>query len=240
MSNDVPFLNLARVIRGGWAVIVVTILVFGLLGGIAGVLWPASYVATSTVQVRSDEVNGSMNMQTEQTIARSTDVLAVAEKELSGWSVASLRDAVSVTVPKDADVLVVSVSASSAKVAADAANAVAEAYLTDRRDSSENQRKRALTLLESQIKQFDEQITATTSPFRKQVLESRLAALNERYAAIKAEVDQPSRILSDAEPPDSPSTPALPVWVAVGLVAGAIAGFYIASVLYRIRRAQHE
>ncbi len=239
MSNDVPFLNLTRVLRGGWAVIVASIIVFGAIGGAAGLLWPIKYDSFATVQVKSDDLRAA-NMQTEQTIARSTNVLKIAQRELDGWSVAGLRDAVAVTVPKDADVLVVTVSGSSAKGAADAANAVAGAYLNDRGDATDDQQRRALKLLESQIEQFDDQINTTTSPVRKQILESRLAALNERYAAVRADVDEPGRVLSSAEPAVAPSTPPLYVWVAVGLVAGALIGFYVATIRYRIRRARGE
>ena len=238
MSNDLPYYNLGRVLRGGWIVIIATTLVFGLFGYLAAQLYPTKYDATATVEVTGTSGVQETNMQTEQTIASSTSVLTAALKELSGGTVSELRDALSVTVPKDADVLQVTVKDDSARTAAAAANAVADAYLADRRDANDQQQQQGLKLLEAQITQFDDQIRETTSESRKQVLESRLAALSSQYAAIRANVEQPGRILSDAEVPTSPSTPAMPVWVAGGLVLGALIGFYLASVIYRIRRAR--
>jgi uncharacterized protein involved in exopolysaccharide biosynthesis len=239
VSNDIPFYNLTRVLRGGWVVIIATILAFGLLGGVAGVLWPTTYDATATVEVNGEDAQ-AINMQTEQTIARSTGVLTAAQSDLTGWTVGGLRDALTVTVPKDADVLQLTVSDGSGKRAADAANAVAAAYLQDRREATDEQQQRGLELLEAQIKRFDSQINDTTSEVRKQVLESRLAALSEQYAAVRADLYDPCRVLSDAEVPDAPSSPAVTVWVAGGLVAGALIGFYIATVIYRVRRSKSE
>ena len=238
MSTDIPYYNLTRVIRGGWIVIFATTLVFGLFGYLGGQLYPTQYSATATVEVTSNTGVQETNMQTEQTIATSTNVLNAALKDLSGGTVTDLRDATTVTVPKDADVLQISVSDDSAKTAAAAANAVAAAYLTDRRDANDQQQQQGLKLLEAQITQFDDQIKETTSEARKQVLESRLAALSAQYAAIRANVEQPGRILSDAEAPTSPSSPSIVVWVAGGLVAGALIGFYLATVIYRVRRAR--
>ncbi len=238
MSNDIPFYNLTRVLRGGWLVIIATTLVFGLFGYLAGQLVPTRYDATATVEVTSTDGVDATNMQTEQTIAQSTEVLTAAQQDLSDWSIGDLRDALSVTVPKDADILQFTVADASARRSSDAANAVADAYLSDRRDANDQQQQRGLKLLEAQITQFDDQIRQTTSEVRKQVLESRLAALSSQYAAVRANVDEPGRILSDAEVPDAPSTPSLAVFVAAGLVAGVLVGFYFATVIYRFRRAR--
>jgi succinoglycan biosynthesis transport protein ExoP len=238
VSTDIPFYNLTRVIRGGWIVIIATTLVFGLFGFIAGELAPTKYDATATVEVTSTDGVADTNMQTEQTIAQSSGVLSEALKDISGWSLSSLKDAVSVTVPKDADVLQVQVGDASGRKAAEAANAVANAYLSDRRNASDEEQQQGLKLLEAQITQFDDQIRETTSPVRKQVLESRLAALSAQYAAVRANVAEPGRVLSKATSPAAPSTPALYVWVAGGLVAGALIGFYLATVIYRVRRAR--
>ena len=116
--------------------------------------------------------------------------------------------------------------------------AVAAAYLDDRRGATKTQQDRGLSLLDAQVKALEQQITATTDATRKQVLESRLAAVNAQYAAARANGPEPGRIISAAEVPDSPSTPSLTVWVTVGLLVGAMLGFYIASVLYRVGRAR--
>jgi uncharacterized protein involved in exopolysaccharide biosynthesis len=238
VSNDLPFYNVTRVIRGGFLVIIATTLVFGLFGYVAYLLVPRNYDATATVEVISGDSTQETNMQTEQTIAQSTSVLNAALKELSGGSLNDLRDALSVTVPKDADVLEMTVSDDSAKTAAAAANAVANAYLADRRDSNDQRQQRGLKLLEAQITQFDQQIQETTSAARQQVLESRLAAVSAQYAAIRANVEEPGRVLSRAEVPDDPATPSAIVFVAGGLVAGALLGFYLATVMYRVRRSR--
>jgi uncharacterized protein involved in exopolysaccharide biosynthesis len=53
--------------------------------------------------------------------------------------------------------------------------------------------------------------------------------------AVEASSNDPGRILSYAERPSAPSTPPVYVWVGVGLVAGTLVGFYLATVRYRIK-----
>lgn len=242
MSTDIPFVNLARVVRTGWIAIILVTVVFAGLGVAGWYFYPQKYDATATVEVTSDTggttATTAPNMQTEQTIAQSTGVLVAALDDLNGWTLGQLRGAVAVTVPHDADVLDITVSDSSPAAAAAAANAVSAAYLDDRRTETDSKQAHGLTVLEDQIAQLEKQIGGTTSTVQRQALETRLAGLQNSYAQARANVDEPGRILSDAETPTKPSTPGLQLWLAATIVAGLLVGFYGASLRERFRRAR--
>jgi uncharacterized protein involved in exopolysaccharide biosynthesis len=238
VSTDVPYLNLTRVLKSGWWLIVASTVLFALIGAALSFAWPTTYEATSTVEVSTGNSAVDPNMPTEQTIAQSSGVLVVALRDLTGWKLSDLREALSVTVPHNAEVLDLTVKDSSAKRTADAANAVARAYLDDRLTETDSQRRHNVQLLESQIRDLQSQISATTSHARRQALENRLATLTAQYAGSRADVNQPGRILSYAEVPTSPATPGLVIWVAVGALIGLLLGVYVASVRERVRRSR--
>lgn len=239
MSTDIPFLNLYSVVRRGVVLILVSTVLAGALGFLGWVLWPTSYDATATLEVQaSDAVEP--NMQTEITVARSSNVLSLALEQLDGWTLRDLREASSVVVPRDSSVLVITVSAAKPSSASSAATAIASAYLEDRRSQNDSQQTRTLRALESQIQQIEQQISAATTVVRRQALESRLAVVTSQYADARASAGQPGRILSRAETPRESTTPSVVVWLAVGCMGGLLLGVYVASVRERVRRLRGE
>lgn len=230
--------------------ILVSTLIFGALGAQGWYLYTPKYKATSTVEVKgvggvSVSSSGSStadatNMQTEQAVATSTGVLAAALRDLNGWSLERLQSSVSVVVPKDADVLQVTVKDPSAKAAAMASNAVAGAYLDDRRSEVDATKQHDLKQLESQITTLDQQVAATTGRLQRQAVLARRDAVSAQYASARATVNQPGRLLSAAIVPTSPSTPSLAIWVAAGLAVGLLLGTYLASLRERSRRIRYE
>jgi uncharacterized protein involved in exopolysaccharide biosynthesis len=214
------------------------------VGAVAAVVarlsWPEHYAATATVEVTSTGDATALSMETQRSVAESTGVLVEALSDLSGWSLDDLRTALAVNVPRDADVLEVTVTGDTSKSSAAAANAVAIAYLNDRRTETSSSQRRELKSLEREIAQLEAQIESSAIDARRQVLVGRLATVNAKYSDARAAVSAPGRILSSAEPPSSPTTPGLPVWVLAGLVGGLILGFYAASIGDRMRRSGNE
>ena len=250
MSTDVPFISLARVLRGGWIVILVSTLLFGALGALGWYLYTPKYKATSTVEITGvagvtvsssgSSTAAATNMQTEQAVATSTGVLAAALGDLNGWSLQRLQNSVSVIVPKDADVLQMTVKDPSAKAAAKASNAVARAYLDDRRSEVDAAKQHELKQLESQITTLDQQLATTAGRLQRQAVLAQRDEVSAQYASARASINQPGRLLSAAIVPTSPSTPGLPIWVAAGLVVGLLLGTYVASLRERARRVRYE
>lgn len=127
-----------------WVVLFVTALL-GLLLAIAGsIALPSTYTARSTVSVRAiilDEqsqldTDQRVNLATEQQLARSTRVTEAAAMRLEPrYSVTSqeIQDDLVVSAPDQSSVLIIELTGADPARSAAAADAVAEAYLAERR-----------------------------------------------------------------------------------------------------------
>lgn len=237
-SADVPVVSIARVIRAGWLVVIVGALIGAGLGVLGWTLWPTQYQAQAVVEVAdtASDSGDEINMETQAAIATSTGVLGVAVEDLdAGWTVTGLSDSLSVTVPRGAEVIELTVAATTAQAAADAANAVADAYLEDRAEVSSGAQARSLEVLEDRVSATQELLDEATSDARRLALEGRLADLEEQRADAQTALGDAGRVLSVAQPPRSPSGLSVVAWGGAGFMVGLLFGVYVATIIDRTR-----
>jgi succinoglycan biosynthesis transport protein ExoP len=192
------------------------------------------YTATSELLVREPFTGSAtpitgvepLNMENERQIMTSLPVADIASEQLNlGESARQLLNRISVTVPKDADVLTVQFQHTVPQIAAQGAQAFANAYLQFSRD-----RARGLV---------NEQVTAITD--RIQVLESNkkqnaaaIAALESQATILSSAPIDPGEILVDAEPPQGASSPNLALNIVLALLLGLFVGLVAAFIRERV------
>ncbi len=236
----------------GWFVAVLLVA----LGG-AGGLWlhrelPRTYVSSTSVLVlptaaglesslTGSGTSAAVEIDTEVQLARSAQVAQLAVEELDGRMDASqLLAATTVTVPTNSTVLVVQVKAPGAQLAADAATAVARAYLDRRQAQADAEVEEVVTSLTGQVDRLTgrlQEITASLGTLAEEdaggralaesersVAVSQLADVNSRLVALQAGTSQGGEVITAAEVPTTATSPQLPVTVGGGLVVGALLG----------------
>ncbi|MEU8245268.1 Wzz/FepE/Etk N-terminal domain-containing protein [Nonomuraea sp. NPDC048916] len=232
---------------------------FVLAGGTAGLalLWivPSAYTATTQVlvtavgpQEQGNQVTNRqrepLNLDTEAQIAQSALVTAKAAELLH----TSEPEPVEVTVPPNSAVLSISVTAPGPATAATQSRAYAEAYLAVRADAAQAaitlQQKAMLAKLKQVNTDLDTVVrelptlpagTAehTLAQHRQGVLNRQAYNLTMKYDALKTLTVTPGSILSQAVPPEDPSSPSLPLYLGTGLMLGLLAG--TAAAVFRDR-----
>jgi len=223
---------------------------------------PREYVADTSVLVEpivvdpfsqsAGRVDQLVDLDTEAQLVTSVPVAELARTALkTERSARELIRHVDVSVPADTQVLVISFTDDSPGDAQAGADGFANAYLSYRRTQSQNVATKRLARLEADVARLNAalqkvggQLVAAPadSPDRaflqsqQQALTNELTDVSGRVSALRALDADPGQIIRAAERPDSPSSPLVPVNLAVGLVAGLLLGVVLAVLRDRLDR----
>ena len=233
--------DLAAATRRRWVVALATLLVC-VTGSLAvGRQWPVSYQASATVAVLpmslATQTQADVNMATEQVIATS-EVVATRAAALVGGGVTAheLRLSTAITVPTESNALQIDVTASSPKLAAREANALASAYLGFRSDQGHRAADDMVAGLRARIRVLERRLDKQTLAQKRAITIQDITNLQSQERGITASVALPGELVSTAVAPSSPSSPGLALFLAAGLVAGAMLAFGAAMVRERLDR----
>jgi polysaccharide biosynthesis transport protein len=257
-GDDLQLADYAGVLRRCWWLIVVFAVV-GILGS-AGYYAKAHkvYVATASVyvtatsatanQVADGRTSGAVNLDTEAQVVQSATVAQAAAKLMhSPAPLQKLIGRVSVTVPANSQVLLISCEAGSADGSATCAQSFAQAYLTYTATSTTSAANSQISSLQSKISALEAASaklsvevgslpsnSSQRATAQQQLTsdQSQLDSLNSQVAELTAELANPSggSIISSATPPSSPSSPRKLLVFPSGLVAGLLIGLIAAFI----------
>jgi succinoglycan biosynthesis transport protein ExoP len=166
----------------------------------------------------------TLNIENERAIMGSLPVAAIAEETIGlDENARQLLERLEVVVPKDADVLRVQFQHSDPRVAAQGAQAFANAYLTYKEE-------RAQADIDEQIATLTGAIEAATGVGN----DTEATALRQRQAELQATIPDAGDILLEAVPPGSPTSPNLPLNVGLALFLGLFIGLVAAFIRERV------
>jgi uncharacterized protein involved in exopolysaccharide biosynthesis/Mrp family chromosome partitioning ATPase len=259
--EDLQLADYVGVLRRRWWIIL-AIAVIGTAAA-AGYFKSAHkvYTATASVyvtatsgtanQVAGGRTNGTVNLDTQAQVVQSATVAQAAAKLMhSTDTVSQLASRVSVAVPPNSQVLVISCQASTAVKAATCAQSFAQAYLTYSTASTTAAATSQISALQSRISALESASAKLTvavaslpdnSSQRAAAEEqlssdhSQLGSLNNQVAQLAAALANPSggSILSGAVPPQKPSSPKPLLILPSGLLAGLLIGLVLAFLADR-------
>ncbi|MDN5698852.1 MAG: Wzz/FepE/Etk N-terminal domain-containing protein [Kocuria sp.] len=221
-----------RVLRRWPTVLFTALLVLGLVV-LASLLAPRSYTATASVSVSpivtASNLGGAtandVDMPTEIATATSRVVAERATQDLGAGDdqdlVSELLENTEIGSPSQSSVMRINVTANSAETAADRANALADAYLTDRQDTAETRAKDAADSLQDSLGDM-----SSDDPSRQ--------SLEETLIELRSASPWPGRIISSALPPATSTGPGLSAAVLAGALGGLMLGLVAALIRDRI------
>ncbi len=235
--------------------LVFTLAIAGLLlGAAAGLLLPASAKATATVLIspldgnpyspngRGDDLT---NLQSEAQLVTADSVQQVVRQKLRSAD----RTRVSVTVPPNTQVLLITYTGASATAARDGAQAFANGYLDYRKQRAQGVLDERARKLRDQEKRIQQQLTATnarmstTPASQKSFLRQRVAAYNNQLGVIDEQNNDiaatpvtPGSVITPAQPPAASLTTRSATFGGVGLAVGLFASVLLALALERSDR----
>lgn len=221
-----------RVLRRWPTVLFTALLVLGLVV-LASLLAPRSYTATASVSVSpivtASNLGGAtandVDMPTEIATATSRVVAERAAQDLGAGDdqdlVSELLENTEIGSPSQSSVMRINVTANSAETAADRANALADAYLTDRQDTAETRAKDAADSLQDSLGDM-----SSDDPSRQ--------SLEETLIELRSASPWPGRVISSALPPATSTGPGLSAAVLAGALGGLMLGLVAALIRDRI------
>ena len=257
-----------RLVRRRWWAVLLGLLV-GLSAAYAYVTTrTVEYTSTASVQVLTIEAtdsgavangrtNGTLNLDTEAQLVKSSLVQTGAQRLLrTSLSPEELGKSVTVTVPANTSVLDIHFRADNPEGAAQGAHAFAEAYLGAREETAKSD-------VAAQVKAIDSQVSTLTGELRKltatvaalpqdspdrayaleqiKILNDQIGTLNSRLVPLKTSQIVPGRIITDAQiPPRSSGPLGILAWasgILLGLLVGLMLAFAIERGDKRVRRA---
>lgn len=228
-----------QIFNNGWKPTVVITLAFILIAGALQIAWPDKYEATAVITVAPvTESSGSVNMDTERVVARSDSVLNSAAEELDNASTRTLREKLTINVPKGSNVLQFTVLDSDPERAADSANAIAEAYGSNRTSSAQAVTDAAMESITTRIAELESQRTSANNDVDERAIELQLNSLQERLAGYSSTTYNPSSIVSAAVAPSSSTTPGLAIFLAGGFFVGILVSLTFVFARERFRAAR--
>ncbi|HLX47851.1 MAG TPA: Wzz/FepE/Etk N-terminal domain-containing protein [Streptosporangiaceae bacterium] len=201
---------------------------------------------------------GLVNMNTEATIVTSGTVASTAIRILkSSLTPYQLTKQISVVIPPSSQVLEINCTASSPASSVTCANAFATAYLADRRSNAQNVLSGQIAQLQNSVKGVQNRISAlnaaisglpASSPTRANDLtdiasdKTEISSLNAQISTLTGQAANVTggRVLTQATPPGSPSSPKKSYIIPAGLVAGLLIGLIAAFVADRRDRRLHS
>ncbi|MGH3381240.1 MAG: hypothetical protein ACRDP6_41565, partial [Actinoallomurus sp.] len=224
------------------------------VGIAAGLLLPASAKATATVLIspldgnpystngRGDDLT---NLQSEAALVRADAVQQVVRTKLRGAD----RTKVTVTVPPNTQVLLITYAASSATAARDGAQAFANGYLTYRQQRAQSVLNDRSNKLREQEKKVQQELSITTkrlatSPAgQKSFLRQRITAYNNQLGVIDEQNNDiaatpvnAGSVITPAQPPTGSLTARSAMFGGAGLAVGLFAGLLFSLALERSDR----
>jgi uncharacterized protein involved in exopolysaccharide biosynthesis len=222
---------------------------------------PKAYTASASVyvtatsgtvnQVANGRTTGAVNLDTQAQVVQSTAVAQAAARLMHATDpVARLVSRVSVTVPANSQVLLISCEARAAVRAASCAQAFAQAYLTYTDASTTAAATSQLSALQSRISSLQStsakltveisSLPANSSPratAQEQLRsdQSLLSLLNDQVGQVTAALADPSggSVISSAIPPSRPASPEPLLVLPSGLLGGLLVGLMLAFLADR-------
>ncbi|WP_239159839.1 Wzz/FepE/Etk N-terminal domain-containing protein [Virgisporangium ochraceum] len=254
---------LGMVRRHWWIVALLT--VFGVVGAYeVTARQPKVYESATSVLVQptgagqdtnvsGGRTKGEINLDTEAQLVRSTAVATDAAKLLRAESVPpdTLAANVSVEVPANTSVLVITFKAGGAREAQAGSHAFAEAYLRNREETAANELAEQIATIDGKLKQLNAAlapINARLASLRpdsseRPNLESQRSTITAQVNTLSARLNQlvtttvsAGKIIRDANLPDRPSKPVLPLNLGSGAAAGLLLGAGAAILRERLDR----
>ncbi|MRJ76360.1 hypothetical protein GEV29_07410 [Aeromicrobium sp. SMF47] len=241
-QQPVQLTDLVGSLKRHWSVVAAVAIVGLILGVLASFAIPPTYDATTTVSVNpmdadplssGADASKSVSMATEAGIVTSSKVAKAAAALLRttyDLSTEQVRSATSTDSPEGSLILRIHFSGDTAKQAAAGADAVAEAYLTLRRDEAAGQVDRLVKAANTQLRKIriDSNTDAYASRLAQQSLRIQADALGERIAQMSSFDLVPGQVVGVADVPSSPSSPGPVPLGAAGLFLGLLVGIPIA------------
>jgi len=255
VTPDYDLGHYLRPVRRHRKLLVATVL-FGLILGVAYVFVSGrTYTSSEAINVYPPPVvpgqptavnpqgartNGLVNLDTESQIAKSTAVVAAAQKALhSTASISALKSRISVTVPPNSTILRISCKARSASAAQQCASAVTTAYLNNRTATENAAIQRQLKATNAAIKKIELALIADATAIQNSTAGS--VARNHAFADQQSDTSARQSMLSDrtqlttedttpgvilsAATPGSTSKLTRGIPPLTGLIVGLILGF---------------
>lgn len=207
------------------------------LGGYSA-LQPANYEAKATVLAYAlstdptavSTANLRVDISTEAAVAESREVAeqAVQELSLSGDDeIQKIMGAVKVSGHSQTSILDIKAQGKTPEIAAQRANAVAEAYLTIRSSVAQADRQDTIEAVNQNIKALSS--NAETN-------RATITALRDELARLQVSSTKAGRIISSAQEPSEPEGLSTPLYAGVGAVAGTLLAIPLAYLYDRRRR----
>jgi capsular exopolysaccharide synthesis family protein len=258
-QTNVEFADYGEILRRRWMLILLGIVVGVGLSAAALYVVPKTYTSVALIQVKSvgeDEsvangrTTGTLNLDTEAQLVTSNDVATRAKDLLrTNTSTRDLAKKVTVTVPPNTSVLSIGFDGSSPTAAQAGAQAFADAYLADRKNSAEVDLKAQAETIRAQITDLRSQLVqsnrrlaslpeksaaradeeATNSSLVTQIRE-----LNSELVPLVGKDINPGSIITDAQIPRYPSNLSTELLLGSGLLAGLLAGCLLALAVDRL------
>jgi succinoglycan biosynthesis transport protein ExoP len=195
------------------------------------------YTATAELLVREPLADAAavvpsepLNIENERQIMTSLPVADIARDHIDLDDTSrQLLTRIAVTVPKDADVLQIQFQHTDPQIAAQGAQAFANAYI-------EFKTERARAIIKDQVDDFETRIAQlkTEQQANPQVNASTIAALEAQKLSVSSSPIDPGEILVDAEPPAGASSPNLVLNVVLALLLGLFVGLVAAFIRERV------
>jgi Mrp family chromosome partitioning ATPase len=237
--------------RRAGGIIAVGLILGGVAGGIG--LTRAQPVYSSATTVLVNPVGQEpLNLQTEAELVRSTQTAVDVASLIGGPGLPAVA---SVDVPADTSVLVIRFEAATPADAQAGARAFAEVYLRNREVAAGTAISQQITALntktaelETQAGDLNRRIAAAPdgSPDIA-ILSETLATVTAQRTSLLTRANDlatttinPGRVIGEADRPVAPIRPVAWMFLAVGAVAGLLAGLFVALLRERLtRRVRH-
>jgi Mrp family chromosome partitioning ATPase/capsular polysaccharide biosynthesis protein len=201
--------------------------------------------------------NSAINLDTEAQLVVSTDIASSAQKLLKiATPPDQLVGNVTVTVPPNTTVLVITYSGATPKEAQSGSHAFAIAYLQNRQTTAQADLTAQISALDAKVKQYSLALSQLSSRVaglksgdpNKADLNSQITTLTGQVNTLTSRENELStaqvsagKIINDAQLPAMPSRPSVPLFLASGAMLGLLLGIGAALVRERtdkrVRRA---
>ncbi|GII24152.1 tyrosine-protein kinase domain-containing protein [Planosporangium mesophilum] len=202
--------------------------------------------------VAGGRTRSDINLDTEAQLVSSTPVAANAAKLMKSTTPPDqLAGAVSVTVPANTSVLVITYSASTPSQAQAASHAFGQAYLATRQESATAELTNQMNSVNGKLRELGGQLARVNgqlvglradNPNRpnlvseRDTLISQVNGLNNRLNQLSTTTVNPGRIIRDANLPTRPSKPNVLVNLASGAAVGLLLSVGFALLRERLDR----
>lgn len=258
---DVGLADYGALLRRRWRLVVGGVLVGLIAAGGAIALLPKTYTSTASVMVQSTGENGAVqggrtsgdvNLDTEAQIVKSTAVAVLALGKLDepiAEEARGLARHVTVSVPPNTSVLNITFEAGDPEDARDGAAAFADAYLENRSavasrrvEAQEEGVNVQLKELRAQSTELDKKLVsadpgtpeALSVQSQRDQLNRQIAELGSQLAQLRASALVPGEVITEAQIPQSPASPNVPILLLSCVLSGFLIGFLLAVLLDRL------